>query len=128
AAIDLAGEVFGTRNATQFIGAIKDGTLAMDDLASVAGMTDDTILGAGQETMHFAEKWQIFKNDILTKIEPAATRLFDAISDGMSWVMDTGVPAVQDFVAEWRDRLEPAFARVGDFMTGTLIPGFKDFV
>src|SRR5690606_442087 len=33
AAIDLAGKVFGTRNATQFIGAVQDGALALDDMA-----------------------------------------------------------------------------------------------
>src|SRR5690625_1960793 len=116
AAIDLAGEVFGTRNATQFIGAIKDGTLAMDDLASVAGMTEDTILGAGEETMEFSEKWQIFKNRILTAVEPAATRLFDAIGDGMDWIMNTGVPALQE-MGDWLQRnsawLLPIAAGIG---------------
>jgi len=116
AAIDLAGEVFGTRNATQFIGAIKDGTLAMDDLASVAGMTEDTILGAGQETMTFSERWQMFKNDILTQIEPAATALFDAIGAGMEWIQQNGIPTLQDlgsWLQENKSWLAPIAAGIG---------------
>lgn len=100
AAIDLAGEVFGTRNATQFIGAIQDGTLAMDDLASVAGMTEDTILGAGEETMTFGEHWQMFKNDIMVEVAPAAEWLFAKITEGMSWIRDHAIPAIKD-MAHW---------------------------
>lgn len=96
AAIDLASELFGTKNAPQFIAALESGALAMEDLDTVAGMTDDTILGVGEETMDFAEHWQIFKNDILTQIEPAATKLFDAISDGMKWIRENGVPILKN--------------------------------
>src|SRR5690606_1542978 len=65
AAIDLASDLFGTRNASQFIGSLESGALAMDDLAAVTGMTEDTILGAGAETADFAEKWLMFKNRVM---------------------------------------------------------------
>lgn len=116
AAVDLAASLFGTRNASQFIGALETGALAMDDLASVAGMTDDTIIGAGEETMDFAEKWQMFKNDIMTRIEPAATKLFNAIGDGMDWITGTGVPALERMAGWLKENqawLVPIAAGVG---------------
>lgn len=100
AAIDLASEVFGTRGAGQFVAALEDGSLAMDDLANVAGMTEDTILEAGEETMTFGDHWRLFANDVMVEVEPVATRLFEAIRDGMGWIRDTGVPALKD-AAHW---------------------------
>lgn len=150
AAIDLAGEVFGTRNATQFIGAIQSGTLAMDDLASVAGMTEDTILGAGEETMDFAERWQMFKNDVLVRLEPIASRVFGFFGDAMkeitaattafgaAWtyndgeITSSGLPGFMERVGYWArqafDYIQPKFKAVGDYVKNTLVPGFRDFV
>lgn len=130
AAIDLAGKVFGTRNATQFIGAIESGTLALDDLASVAGMTEDTILGAGEETMDFAEQWQLFKNQVMVDLAPLAERVFTAISDGMEWIRTSGVPTVRD-LARWlkenQSWLLPVAAGIGAVAAaiGTVVAAVK---
>ncbi len=128
AAIDLASEVFGTRGASQFIGALESGALAMDDLANVSGMTGDTILGVAEETWSFGEQWQMFKNDVLVALEPVASRVFGAISDAMTWLKDTGAPVVKQFAGEFQDRLQPALDAVGGFVTDTVVPGFKDLV
>src|SRR5690625_142544 len=123
-AIDLASQLFGTRNASQFIGALESGALAMDDLGSVAGMTEDTILGAGQETMDFAEHWQLFKNEIMTELAPAAEWLFDKISDGMSWIKDNAIPVVKD-LAHWLGEnsgwLTPLAATIGGIIAAIKI-------
>lgn len=112
AALDLAGKVFGTRGAGQFVSALKSGKINLDDLTGSAGLSGDTILKAGEDTKDFREQWQLFKNNVLVKIEPLATRVFAAISDGMAYVVDVGLPALSG---------------LGDTLTGTVIPALQSF-
>lgn len=126
-ALAIATEAFGAEGAQRLTTAVRSGALSLDDLTGALADSEGAIAQSSEETQSFAEKWQMFKNDILARIEPAATALFDAVAAGMGWIMDKGVPAVESFVSEWRDRLEPTFKRVGNFITGTLIPGFRDF-
>lgn len=97
AAIDLASGLFGTKGAGQFVQAVKMGTLSVDDFVSATGASSDTILGAASDTADFAEQWQLFKNNVLILIEPIASKVFGAISQGMGYIVDTGVPALQRF-------------------------------
>ena len=85
-AINLAAKVFGTKGATQFIGALQDGKVNLDNLVASAGMTDDTILGLGQETADFAEQWQLFKNRVLVWLEPLGSKVFGALGTAMGEV------------------------------------------
>lgn len=140
-AIDLASGIFGTRAAVNFVGAVDSGTLALDDLVAGAGATSDTILGVADETADLTEKWQIFKNRALLAIEPVATRVFDALTTGMSWIVDVGVPALQrfgdqvknGFTGDLEGALTPmekvgAAARsVFDYIKLTAIPAIRDF-
>ena len=116
AAINLAGEVFGTRGASQFVGAIQSGTLAMEDLANVTGMTEDTILGVGEETADFAEQWQLFKNNTLLALEPVATRVFGAIGTAMGEV----VAGIEPMRAAWE--------AADSTMTQSGIPGVMESI
>lgn len=86
AALDLASEVFGTKGASQFVGALQSGTLNMQDLANVAGMTGDTILGLGRETADAAESWQLIKNKGTAALEPLGTLLFNGVGAGLAYV------------------------------------------
>ncbi|WP_343317790.1 phage tail tape measure protein [Arthrobacter sp. TMP15] len=113
-ALNLASKVFGTKGATQFIGAMKAGTMNLEDLEKAAGQTGDTILGAGAETMDFAEQWMMFKNKILVWLEPAASAVFGAIGTLMGEITD-GVTA---FGAAWA-------ANDGD-ITSSGIPGLME--
>lgn len=92
-ALDLAGQVFGTRGASQFVGALQSGVLNMNDLMAATGATGDTILGVGAETMDFAERWQMTMNTAMVALEPLATAVFDALGDGLEAIM----PMVQEF-------------------------------
>lgn len=128
---ELAGQAFGTRNAEQFMKALEDGTLNMDELANVAGMTEDSILEAGRETMQFGEQWQLFKNNVMVWLEPLATRVFGAIND----LLETAVQGVKDFGAAFEGgdvegkmgRLGAKAREVFDYMENTAIPAVKDF-
>ena len=97
AAIDLAGKAFGTRGASQFIGAIQSGALALGDLANVGGMTGDTILGVAEDTKDFSERWQEFKNQAMLELEPIATRVFGVLSEGMNWLSTNGIPTLKEW-------------------------------
>jgi hypothetical protein len=114
AALNLASEVFGTRGATQFIGAIQSGALSLDDMSKAAGQTGDTILGLGAETMDFTEQWQMFKNKVLVWLEPMGARVFGALGTLMGEVT-SGVTA---FGAAWK-------ANDGD-ITSSGIPGMME--
>ncbi|ALJ20375.1 phage tail tape measure protein [Microbacterium sp. No. 7] len=95
AALDLASQVFGTRGAAQFVGALQSGVLNMTDLMAATGATGDTILGVGEETMDFAERWQLTMNTALVALEPLATAVFSAVGDGLT----SALPLLQDLGA-----------------------------
>lgn len=89
AAIDLAAGIFGTRGAGQFVGAVQSGTLALDDLIGNVGLSGDTILGVGDDTQDFAEKWQIVKNNALAALEPLGSAVFGALGDVLTSMLPT---------------------------------------
>ncbi len=95
-AIDLASGVFGTKAANQFVGAVQSGTLALDDLVGGIGMTEDTILGVGEDTADFAETWQLVKNNAMTALEPLGSAVFSTLGDSLKDAM----PLIQGF-GEW---------------------------
>ncbi|WP_428639696.1 phage tail tape measure protein [Schaalia sp.] len=85
-AIDLASTLFGTKGATQFIGALETGALNMDALTGVAQGTGDTILGVGEETQDAAEKFEILKNRAMIALEPLASAIFDGLGQALDYV------------------------------------------
>ena len=95
AALDLASEVFGTRGASQFIGALESGAINMDDLGKAAGQTADTILGTAEETMSFGQQWDVVKNNATLALEPLASGIFSTISTALTDMM----PSIQAFGA-----------------------------
>src|SRR5690606_12156428 len=123
AAIDLAGKVFGTRNATQCIGAVQDGALALDDMAAVGGITADTILGVGQDTQDFAEKWQIVKNNASAALEPLGSKVFGALGDALQSAM----PYFNAF-ADWLGENEWALGVIVGLIGVALVGAFVALV
>ncbi|UVF61141.1 tape measure protein [Arthrobacter phage Aoka] len=137
-ALNLASKVFGTRGATQFIGAVKSGAINLGDMSKAAGQTGDTILGVGEDTADFAEQWQMFKNKVLVWLEPMASKVFGALgfamgevtagvtAFGAAWeandgdITSSGIPGLFEQVAYWGRQ---AF----DYINGTAIPAAKDF-
>ena len=87
AAINLASKVFGTKGASQFVGALKSGSINMDDLGKAAGQTSDSILGTADDTADFAESWQLVKNNAMLALEPLASNIFGEISTALAGVL-----------------------------------------
>lgn len=99
AALDLAGKVFGTRGASQFVGALQSGTLNMKDLMGATGATTDTILGVGEETADFAERVKVLGNTALVALEPLGSAVFNALGNAAKAVT-------------------PMVAKLGEFIAG----------
>jgi len=119
-ALDLASKVFGTRGASQFVGALQSGKLNLEDLMGSVGATGDTILGVGQETMDFAEKAQILGNQAQIALEPLATAVFTAMGDALTFVM----PLMESFGAWLKENqgvMIAAAAVIGTVLVGAMI-------
>ncbi|MFF2631955.1 hypothetical protein ACFVR6_03640 [Microbacterium sp. NPDC058021] len=118
-ALDLASQVFGTRGAAQFVGALESGVLNMDDLMAATGATGDTILGVGEETMDFAERWQLTMNQAMVAIEPLASAVFTALGDGLAGAM----PFLQELGA-WVGENTEVIGIMAAVIGGTLVAAF----
>jgi hypothetical protein len=125
AAIKLASVIFGTRGASQFVAAVKSGKVNLDDMMKSAGAGNDTILKAGTAVSTFSSKWLTFKNNVLIAVKPIADKVFKAFGDGMQWMSNTGLPALQKFGAALSDKVTPALSALGGFITGTALPALK---
>ena len=118
AARDLAGQVFGTRGAAQFVGALKSGAIDMAALGDAAFVTGDSILDAGQDTMDFAEKWQLVQNKASAALEPLGSAVFGALGSALDYVM----PALDAFGA-WAEE-NPGIMQAIAIALGVLAAGF----
>ncbi len=108
----LALELFGARAGPDMAAAIREGRFEVDDLIKTIGSGEETILGAAEDTRDWRESWQLLVNNGMLLFEPVATRVFGAVSDFMAWLVDVGVPAMQDFGEVWGPRFAAAFAAV----------------
>lgn len=115
-AINLAGGIFGTRGAAQFVAAIQSGKVNLDDLMGGIGATSDTILGLSKETSDAAEGWQVFKNNALLAVKPVADAIFGLAGGAMSkiadWAQKNG-PMIAKF-------LEPIGQAISDILPTVL--------
>lgn len=117
-ALDLASKIFGTRGAQQFVEAMKNGTLSADDMMKSIGSTDDSILGLAEETMDFAEQWQLLKNRALEALEPLGSEVF-------TWLGDTVAELIPHFqsLCDWVRQNTWVFGALGTLLTGLLLVG-----
>jgi phage-related minor tail protein len=112
AAIDLAGKVFGTRGATQFVTAIQSGRLNMEELTKVTEGNTNTIVGTTNATADFSEHLQMLKNRVLLELEPVGTRVFNAVGDAMEKVSNSGaLEAISHGVRDLADDVSPLIER-----------------
>lgn len=80
AAVDLAGRVFGTRGAQQFVDAIRQGEISADDLHASLGNTGNDIENMRDKTADWAETWQLIKNRASEAAHAIGGPLFDAVN------------------------------------------------
>lgn len=118
AALELASKIFGTRGAMQFVQAMKTGQLSAGDMMKSIGATDDSILGLAEETMDFAEQWQLLKNRALEALEPLGSAVFTWLGDTMAELL----PRFQE-LAGWVQQNTWVFSVLGALLTGLVLVG-----
>lgn len=118
AALELASKIFGTRGAMQFVQAMKTGQLSAGDMMKSIGATDDSILGLAEETMDFAEQWQLLKNRAMEALEPLGSAVFTWLGDTMAELL----PKFQE-LAGWVKQNTWVFSVLGALLTGLVLVG-----
>lgn len=84
----MAFDIFGTRAGPDLAAAIREGRFDFDKLIGTIRGGGDTIRKAGKETRDFTEHWELFKQRVMVKLEPLASRVFDKLGDSMERVGD----------------------------------------
>lgn len=123
AALDLAGRVFGTRGAAQFVSALQSGTLNLNDIQSSLATTGDTILGVSGETRDFNENLQVLQNNLLTRLAPAGEAVFGIFNTGFGKLVDVvlSLPPMGDIFGPALAVLTP----IADVVGGALVGAFQ---
>lgn len=88
AAMDLASDLFGTKGAAQFVGAVQSGALAMEDLADMSLGASDGIMGTFEATESWPERWDQIQNKAKAALEPLGGAMMDAVGDALEHVTD----------------------------------------
>ena len=113
-AASIASEIFGTKAGSTMAAAIRDGTLAVGDLAESLLENGETIAGAAEDTYDFAERLQIMKQGLEVALKPMANTVFDGLNKFMpvlQKLMEQIVPVISDAV-------EAAAPFVEEFLMG----------
>ena len=120
AAMDIATQLFGTKGAAQFLQAVEDGTIDMQQFQDAALGAGDGIMGTYEATADWAESLEVLKNKAAVAIEPLATFAFDALGAGIDMVtqaFDAMAPVV-----------EPLVETLGTVLTDTVLPGIQQAI
>ena len=117
AAMDIATQLFGTKGAAQFLQAVEDGTIDMQQFQDAALGAGEGIMGTYDATADWTESLEVLKNKAAVAIEPLATFAFDALGAGIDMVtqaFDAMAPVV-----------EPLVEQLGAVLTDTVLPGVQ---
>src|SRR5690554_4017529 len=82
-ALGIATEVFGSRGAATLVSAIRSGAVEFGNLGDALADSEGLISQTAEQTDDWREKLQKLKNEALVAIEPAASAVFDKLSDGV---------------------------------------------
>jgi len=107
----LGVEYFGRGGATM-AEAIRTGKLEVDDLVKTLEGSDETINKAAEDTWDFAEQFKMFKNNVMTAIEPLAKTIFGMAGDFMKIIGDKLIPKI----AELAESFAPLIEKVMEFI------------
>lgn len=77
----IAFDVFGARAGPDMAAAIREGRFSLEDYIGSMHRGNETIMGAGEQTMDFSERLEILKNRGLLAIEGPAIFVLDAMTD-----------------------------------------------
>ena len=137
-ATKLAIEAFGSRAGPQLAQAIRSGRLDLEQFTASLKAGGDTINGLAAETDDVAQKWQLFKNQLMLAAEPLANTVFGlagtllvVLGPAITGLIQGATPALQSFFG-WIDStlsgtVVPALQRLVDWFSGTALPAIQNF-
>ena len=117
AAMDIATQLFGTKGAAQFLQAVEDGTIDMQQFQDAALGAGEGIMGTYDATASWTESLEVLKNKAAVAIEPLASFAFDALGAGI----DTLTAAFDEMAPV----VEPLIDTLGAVLTDTVLPGVQ---
>lgn len=84
AALDLSGQLFGTKAAPKFLEAIKSGALSVDQLTASVSASSGSINDMESQTEDFPEMWEKFKNTGTVALSEVGEKLIPKLNDAMT--------------------------------------------
>lgn len=111
-AMDIATNVFGTRGAAQFIGALQSGAMNLDAISDSALGASGSIDTTYEAVESWPELWQRIQNSVQAALEPLASATFEAVGAAME-----GLSAAMTWL--W-DATEPLSAQLDELVYGAM--------
>lgn len=116
----IANEVFGARAGSTMAAAIRNGTLAIDDLTKSLENNSESINKAYWDTADFEQKWGLLQNQMKVAFEPVALAVFDGLAELMpivSSVMEQMAPVIAELVTQLTPFINDVFSKFGEILT-----------
>lgn len=85
-AIKLASEIFGTKGAPEFVKAMQDGTLNINEFTEAMSNSDGIIGETNERMMDFPERVELLKNQFKAFLEPVGSAVFQGLSTVMEGI------------------------------------------
>ena len=115
----IANEIFGTKAGSTMADAIRDGSLAVDDLTKSLEGNSESIDKAYWDTADFEEKWGLLQNQMKVAFEPVAMAVFDGLAELMpivSGLMEQMAPVIAELVTQLTPFINDVFAKFGEIL------------
>ncbi len=116
-ATTMAGKLFGTKSAGQFIQALKSGKLDVDLMTAAIDKQKDGILDTGGGIVTMSGAWNMLKNNVMIQMEPIASKIFTKMTEAILWMRTEGVGILQDLGSTLAP-LKPVAVALGDAFKG----------
>ena len=115
----LANEVFGTKAGSTMAAAIRNGTIAVDELTASLQNNSESIDKAYWDTADFEQKWGLLQNQMKVAFEPVALAVFDGLAELMpvvSSVMQQMTPVIAQLVTQLTPFINEVFSKFGEIL------------
>ena len=115
-ALAIASEAFGTAG-SEMTSAIRDGNLELETFGGLLGDGVGLVGEQADATETLTDKFAILKNDLMTRLGPAAEATMEAMVVAIDWVIvaiEDTVAAIQEFAAWFDEHLMPIIQPIID--------------
>lgn len=115
----LANEVFGAKAGSTMAAAIRDGSIAVDELTKSLQNNSESIDKAYWDTADFEQKWGLLQNQMKVAFEPVALAVFDGLAELMpvvSSVMEKMTPVIAELVTKLTPFINDVFSKFGEIL------------